>query len=471
MRRRNKRILYVVFVSFVAALGGFLFGYDLVMISGAVIFLKEEYGLSAAGLGFTTASAVIGCIVGPIAGSRLCDLLGRKRTLITANILFGISAIGTALPETIDQFNFFRVIGGIGCGLASVASPMYLAEIAPAHQRGRLVMIYQLAIVVGAFSATLVAYYLAFFEAWRWMFASELVPILAFGVLLTLIPRSPRWLAQQNRYQEARRVLARINGREKAEGLLQEIQESLAEETGTLSELLKPGIRTAFAVAVLLAVFSQCTGWSFIASYLPILLQKAGFEEASDAIFQYAMVNGINIGLTLVSMWLVDRVGRRPIWLVTSLGMIFGVTLLGAVFHFDLTGFVVVGAVLMCAWPHVVGLGPLPWVMMSEVLPTRVRARAVSIATMCLWIANYSGVHAFPVLLELSEERFGSPAAVFWIFTLTCALAYLRLEIGARDQRQEPGENRAGLAAFRASLTACGKGRHGIRPSLHPGGL
>ena len=257
MRRRNKRLLYVVFVSFVAALGGFLFGYDLVMISGAVIFLKEEYGLSAAGLGFTTASAVIGCIVGPIAGSRLCDLLGRKRTLITANILFGISAIGTALPETIDQFNFFRVIGGIGCGLASVASPMYLAEIAPARLRGRLVMIYQLAIVVGAFSATLVAYYLAFFEAWRWMFASELVPILAFGVLLTLIPRSPRWLAQQNRYQEARRVLARINGRKKTEGLLQEIQESLAEETGTLSDLLKPGIRTAFAVAVLLAVFSQ----------------------------------------------------------------------------------------------------------------------------------------------------------------------------------------------------------------------
>ena len=425
MRRRNKRILYIVFVSFVAALGGFLFGYDLVMISGAVIFLKEEYGLSAAGLGFTTASAVIGCIVGPIAGSGLCDLLGRKRTLITANILFGISAIGTALPETIDQFNFFRVIGGIGCGLASVASPMYLAEIAPARLRGRLVMIYQLAIVVGAFSATLVAYYLAFFEAWRWMFASELVPILAFGVLLTLIPRSPRWLAQQNRYQEARRVLARINGRKKTEGLLQEIQESLAEETGTLSDLLKPGIRTAFAVAVLLAVFSQWTGWSLVASYLPILLQKAGFEEASDAIFQYAMVNGINIGLTLVSMWLVDRVGRRPIWLVTSLGMIFGVTLLGAVFHFNLTGFVVVGAVLMCAWPHVVGLGPLPWVMMSEVMPTRVRARAVSIATMCLWIANYSGVHAFPVLLELSEERFGSPAPVFWIFTLTCALAFV----------------------------------------------
>ena len=421
----NKRILYVVFVSFVAALGGFLFGYDLVMISGAVIFLKEEFGLSAAGLGFTTASAVIGCIVGPIAGSRLCDLLGRKRTLIIANLLFGISAIGTALPETIDQFNFFRVIGGIGCGLASVASPMYLAEIAPARLRGRLVLIYQLFIVVGAFSATLVAYYLAFFEAWRWMFASELVPILAFGVLLTLIPRTPRWLAQQNRTREARRVLARINGREEAEGLLREIQESLAEETGTLSELLKPGIRTAFTVAVLLAVFSQWTGWSLVAAYLPILLQKAGFEKASDAIFQYAMVNGINIGLTLVSIWLVDRVGRRPIWLVTSLGMVFGVTLLGAVFHFDLTGFVVVGAVLMCAWPHVIGLGPLPWVMMSEVMPTRVRARAVGIATMCLWIANYSGVHAFPVLLELSEERFGSPAAVFWIFTLTCALAFV----------------------------------------------
>ena len=422
MKQRN---LHIFFISFVAALGGFLFGYDLVVISGAVLFLKKQFALTSAGLGFATASAILGCIAGPLVGGWLSDRVGRKKALLIANALFAVSAIGTALPRTIDEFNFFRVIGGIGCGLASVASPMYIAEIAPAVIRGRLMLMYQLAIVVGAFASTMVAYFLSFYEAWRWMFASELVPVLIFGVLLLLIPRSPRWLVQKGRLEEAREVLEGIDGPERSEAVLKEIQESILEESGTYSELLQPGIRTAFLVAILLAVFNQWTGWTFIAYYLPILFQKAGFEEASEAIFQYLVVNGINIILTLVSLWLVDRVGRRPLWLVTSLGMIVGVTLLGLVFHLKMTGYVVLFAVMMCAWPHIIGIGPLPWVMMSEVLPNRMRARAVSICTMILWIAVYTGAHAFPILIEFSEKVLGSPAGVFWMFIVPCACAFL----------------------------------------------
>ena len=421
----KQRRLHIFFISFVAALGGFLFGYDLVVISGAGIFLKKQFALTTAGLGFAMASAILGCIAGPLVGGWLSDRLGRKRVLLIANILFAVSAIGTALPRTIDEFNFFRVIGGLGCGLASVASPMYIAEIAPAAIRGRLMLMYQLAIVVGAFASTMVCYFLSFYEAWRWMFASELVPVLVFGILLLSIPRSPRWLVQKSRLREAREVLEGIGGPERSERVLKEIQKSISKETGTYSELLQPGIRTAFLVAVLLALFNQWTGWTFIAYYLPILFQKAGFEEASEAIFQYLVVNGVNIILTLVSLWLVDRVGRRPVWLVTSLGMMVGVTLLGLVFHFKMTGYWVLLAVLMCAWPHIIGLGPLPWVMMSEVLPNRIRARAVSLCTMILWIAVYSGTHAFPILIEFSENLLGSPAAVFWIFNVSCACAFL----------------------------------------------
>lgn len=422
MRQRRR---HVFFISFVAALGGFLFGYDLVVISGAVIFLKKQFALTAAGLGFATASAILGCIAGPLTAGWLSDRLGRKRVLLIASVFFGVSALGTALPRTIDEFNFFRVIGGFGCGLASVASPMYIAEISPAVIRGRLMLMYQLAIVVGAFSSTLVSYFLSFYEAWRWMFASELVPVLVFAILLLSIPRSPRWLVQKGRLREAREVIEGIDGPERLEPVLKEIQESISEEKGAYSELLRPGIRTAFLVAVLLGLFNQWTGWTFIAFYLPILFQKAGFEEASEAIFQYVLVNGVNLLLTLVSLWLVDRVGRRPIWLVTSLGMIVGVTLLGCVFHFKVTGYGVLFAVLMCAWPHTVGLGPLPWVMMSEVLPTRVRARAVSLCTMILWVAVYSGTHAFPILIEYSEGLLGSAAGVFWIFNVSCACAFL----------------------------------------------
>ena len=242
-----------------ASLGGFLFGYDLVIISWAQIYLREQFALSDVAFGFTTTSAMIGCIFGPFVGAWLCDRIGRKRTLIFCAILLGVSAILTALPKDIVTFNIFRIVGGLGVGLASIASPIYIAEIAPARIRGRLGIMYQLAIVVGELIAGITAYFLAKHLAetvsWRWMFASEIVPIIFFVVFLLFVPRSPRWLAETNRYEEARQVLTRIDGREFAEKELGQIQESLTRESGTFSEIFQPGLRTALLVGVLLAIF------------------------------------------------------------------------------------------------------------------------------------------------------------------------------------------------------------------------
>src|SRR5262245_34653563 len=208
---------YAYFVAFVAAVGGFLFGYDLVIINGAQIFLRDHFHLTAGELGFATSSAILGCVAGPALGASLCDRLGRKSTLIIAALLFAAGAVGTAVPRSITVFNVFRFVGGIGVGLASLASPLYIAEIAPAPSRGRLGIMYQLAITVGATTAIVVAWWIArtvpdVAVNWRWMFASMLVPVVAFVVLLLAVPQSPRWLVGQNRPAEALAIMTKING-------------------------------------------------------------------------------------------------------------------------------------------------------------------------------------------------------------------------------------------------------------------
>ena len=295
--------------------GGFLFGYDLVIISGAQIYLREQFALSDAGFGFTTTSAMIGCIAGPFLGAWLCDRIGRKRTLIFSALLLGVSAILTALPKDIVTFNMFRIVGGLGVGLCSIASPIYIAEIAPARIRGRLGVMYQLAIAIGALISAIVAYFLAKHlpetVSWRWMFASEMVPVIGFVIFLLFVPRSPRWLAETNRFEEALRVLTKTDGPEYARKELEEIKQSITEETGTFSEIFKPGIRTALLVGILLALFNNWTGWTAMGLYLPTLFQKGGFPETADAIFQFVIVNVFMVALTSLAIYLVDRVGQK----------------------------------------------------------------------------------------------------------------------------------------------------------------
>jgi SP family arabinose:H+ symporter-like MFS transporter len=418
---------YTLYVAFVAAIGGFLFGYDLVIISGAQIFLRQQFALTPEQLGFATSSALFGCIGGPFFGAWICDAFGRKAALLTAALLFITGAVGTALARDITIFNVFRILGGVGIGFASLASPLYIAEIAPAPSRGRLGLMYQLAITIGAVMATIVSYVLARTLspdlAWRWMFASVIVPVVIFCFLLIPVPPSPRWLAERQRSDEALAVLTRISGAEQARRELAEIEGSLHQETGTIRELFEPGMRAALGIGLVLAVLGNWTGWTAMSLYMPTLFQEAGFVKPSDAIAQNVLVMGATVLLTLVSISLVDRAGRRPLWVGCSAAMCVCLILAGIVFHLHLTGSIVVVAIFLCAAPHAIGLGPLPWLMMSEIYPTRIRAKAVSLCTTMLWIAGFSAPFAFPLMESLSLRMVHSVAGVFWFYSLVCVFS------------------------------------------------
>ncbi len=448
-RGETTRKLYVFLIAFVAAFGGFLFGYDIYIIAGAQLFLKSQFSLSEAMFGFTTASATLGCIVGPFLSGWTCDRFSRKNTLIVAAILFGLSAIGTALPKDITTFNIFRIVGGIGMGLASVASPMYITEVAPARYRGRLGVMYQLAIAFGCTTSVVVAYFLAAnvdkYVSWRWMFASELVPIVGFVFLLLLIPHSPRWLAEMGRQEEAVAVLTKINGPQQAELEIQGINQSLVGEKGTFSELFKRGVRRVLVIGVFLAIFNNLTGWTAISFYLPFLFQEAGVQTEADALFQTLIITSVSILLCFACILLVDSIGRKPLWIAACASMALFLSLAAVVYNFHLMGNAVLFVLFLCSVPHEMVLGPLPWLMMSEIHPTRVRARAVAISTTVIWIAAFSGPMLFPLVAKFSRDLIGSIAGVFLLYAVISILALI---FGIRWLPETKNKTLEEIAAF-----------------------
>jgi len=439
--------MYARFISFVAAIGGFLFGFDLGMIGAANIYLKDQFRLDNAQLGLVTGSAVLGCILGPFVGAWLCDAIGRKSTMIAASVLLAVSAVVTAVPDmlpgtsvgaTILVFNVFRAVGGLGVGLCSIASPMYIAETAPPARRGGLGLMYQLAIVVGHITAPAIAYLVvsllpktdgvaqvAWQQPWRWMFASETVCVLLFVSFVFSLPQSPRWLAEKGRYDEALDVLTRVDGPEYARQEIAEIRSSLEQETGRWAELFAPGMRYALLIGILLAFFNNWTGWSVMGGYVPMLFEMSGLEDRARAILQFAVTYGMMGLMTVVSLVLMDRVGRRPLWLFASLLMAAITCAAGLVFHFHLTGIIVLIVVMLCTVPHGIALGGIPWLMMSELFPTRLRAKAVSITTTFLWVTIFSGAYLFPALTTAAENLVGSMGGVFWLFTIICVVSFL----------------------------------------------
>ncbi len=418
--------LYAFLVAFVAAVGGFLFGYDLAIMGGANVYLKEQFHLSEWMFGFTTASATIGCILGPFLGAWLCDRFGRRTTLIAACLLLGIGSILTAVPNDMITFNVFRIVGGVGVGLCSIASPMYTNELAPARWRGGLGFMYQLAIVVGSVMAAAVAWWLAQWlpdtVAWRWMFGSEVVFVAVFGVLLCLLPESPRWLAECGRTDEAKAIFTRIDGPAFAEVEMAQINKSLAAEAGSFSELFAPGLRLALVVGLCLALFNNYTGWSAMAGYLTRIFEIGGLAR-TDAIFQFMLAYGFMGVMTLVACGLVDRFGRRPLWVISSAIMVGANLFMGLVFHWNITGYSVLVGVCLCAIPHSFALGPLPWLMMSEIFPTRIRARAVAVTTTFIWVVGFLASYFFPIIANFSERMIGSIAGVFWLSSAVCVVA------------------------------------------------
>ena len=419
-------------LTFVASIGGFLFGFDLGMIGAANIYLRDQFHLSDAEFGFATASAVLGCVVGPTFGFWLCDAIGRKRTMLIASVLLGVGAILTAVPDALGSgsrdstmvvFNFFRFVGGIGVGLCSVASPLYIAEIAPAAKRGRLGLMYQLAIVLGHAVAPLIAFVIVYvlrtnfgvtesavpsshwLQAWRWMFFSEMLCILPFVFFVVRLPFSPRWLAEKGRFEEARAVLTSVDGPEYADREIEQIKAALNEEEGSWAELFAPGIRYALLIGILLTFFNNWTGWSVIGGYVPRLLELAGFNRES-AIGNFVAVYGAMGLMTLVSMALMDRVGRRPLWQFASLMMAVITFATGYMFYREIKGWPILVILGLVTIPHGIALGGIPWLMMSEIFPTRIRAKAVSIATTVLWIFIFCGAYLFPMVTGFSQRHF-----------------------------------------------------------------
>lgn len=399
---------FVLKVSVVAALGGLLFGYDTAVISGVIGFLETKFQLSPAMVGWAASSAIWGCVVGAMFAGYLSDGIGRKNALIITAVLFFISSLGAAIPTNLSQFVIARFIGGVGIGAASMLSPLYISEIAPAKIRGTLVSLYQLAIVIGINLIYFVNFRIAaqgdpvwnVDVGWRYMIGSGAIPALLFFVLLFLVPESPRWLIKKKREDEALDTLGKVNGSQQAKVLAAEIKSALSHETGTVAELFSPGLRLALIVGVVLALFSQITGINAIIYFAPEIFKSIGFG-AESAFLQTFIIGIINTLFTFVAIWLIDRAGRKTLLIWGAAGMI--VCLIGAAvcFQFSITGgpwlLIFIFGFIAC---FASSLGPVPWVIMSEIFPTKTRGIAMSFCTIVLWVGVIFITQFTPMLLE-----------------------------------------------------------------------
>ncbi len=410
---------YVVSVSIVAALGGLLFGFDTAIIAGATRFLKDQFHLTAFGEGLAVSIVLIGCMAGALVAGAASDRLGRKRFLLISAVLFFVSSLGCAIPQNLVQFLIFRFIGGLAIGSVSIVSPLYISEIAPAKIRGALVSVNQMAIVSGILISYLVSWLLVGAGAsnWRWMFATGAAPAVLFFLLVLGVPESPRWLLKQGRGEEALVVLNRVNEPGPAAAEAAAIHDALTLEEGKLGELLKPGFRTALLVGIVLAVFQQITGINAVIYYSPRFFEAAGLARGA-ALLQSAIVGVVNVLFTFVAIAFVDKLGRKPMLVAGSAGMGVSFLLLGAAFKFQLFsgGLVLLFTLLYIAF-FAMTLGPIVWVVISEIFPTRIRGRAMALATASLWIADFVVSLTFPVIADKLHEW-----TAFWIYAAMCAI-------------------------------------------------
>ncbi len=407
-----------------------MFGYDTGVINGAIGPLEAHFALDAQAKGWATGCALLGCAIGAAVAGVLSDRLGRKKVLIISVILFFVSAVGTALPRDIATFIIFRIIGGVGVGAAAMSSPMYIAEISPARIRGRMVSVNQFAIVTGF----LVVYFVNYFIAlqgdstwnqqlgWRWMFGSEALPALLLLVLLFFVPESPRWLTKQNRSDEALAILTKVDGAEYAETELLEIRETIAHESGSLKQLLQPGMKIVLVIGVVLAVLQQVTGINVFLYFGTEIFKKMG-SETNAALAQTVIVGAVNLSFTVVAIWTVDRLGRRPLMMIGSAGMGISLLAMGLAAYCQRTELWILLFILGYIACFALSVGPVTWVILSEIFPTRIRGRAMAIATICLWMANYVISQTFPMmdenkwLLETFHRAFP-----FWLYGTFCVI-------------------------------------------------
>ncbi len=412
---------FVIKISIVAALGGLLFGYDTAVIAGAIGFLKIKFDLSATLVGWAASSAIWGCVLGAMGAGYVSDRIGRKRGLIITAVFFAISAVGSAMANDLTTFILARFLGGLGVGAASMLSPLYIAEIAPAEKRGRLVTLYQLAIVVGIILIYFINLRIAqsgdeawnIETGWRLMLGSEVIPALVFLLLLFFVPESPRWLVKQNADEKAHYILEKVNGKLAANKILEEIKIALLQESGSIKSLFATQLRKAMVVGVTLALFSQITGINAIIYYAPEIFKSIGFG-AESAFSQTVIIGIVNMLFTFVALWLIDKTGRKNLLLWGISGMIVCLLGAGLCFYFSIDkGPWLLIFILGYIASFASSLGPIPWVMMSEIFPTKTRGIAMSFATLILWL----GVLAVTQLTPMLMEGIGG-AYTFWLFMI-----------------------------------------------------
>ncbi|MFC1538080.1 sugar porter family MFS transporter [Candidatus Latescibacterota bacterium] len=414
--------VYAYFISFVAAVGGLLFGFDTGVISGAIPFVIDHFNLNTYQSGFAVSNLMIACTVGAIFSGWLTDRFGRKKILILAAFLFVISAVMSAFPKTFIDLVVARFIGGLAVGVASVVSPMYIAEISPAHIRGRLVALNQLTIVTGILMSGLSNWLLVDIgpNNWRWMFGVEAVPAGIFFIALFFIPDSPRWLMKQGIADSALKILTRVGGRSHAEQEIHEIKETLEMEEGSIRELFRPGLRKVLIVGVLLALFAHITGIDTIIYYGPIIFMKAGYQSASSALLATVAIGATNLIFTIVGISCVDKFGRKNLLLTGMAIMTVAIAVFGYTFQSATVNpiLIIAPALVFCA-SFTMSMGVVIWVYLSEIFPTKIRGRAVSIATMVLWLSNVVIAQVFPWLMDKIAGN------TFYIFSGICVVAFL----------------------------------------------
>jgi len=403
----------------VSTLGGFLFGYDNIVISGAIGYLSRLFHLDAAGVGWAAGCALVGCIVGCAAAGTVADYLGKKRGLALCALCFALSSVGMLFAADLRQFVFWRVIGGLGIGAASVIAPNYIAEIAPTRVRGRCVTLYQLGIVVGILAAVFVNMLIRRMgdedwnttSGWRWMFLAGLVPALLFGVTILPAVESPR-------RDKAVAVLTRINGADVAHREAAQIESSLAMEEGHISELFTT-FRRPLLLGIMLAGLQQISGITPLFSFLPEIFRAAG-AAASDAFFQSVLVSLVNLLFTILALGVVDRAGRKTLILAGTTVQFVSLAIVGWFYHIHGSGLAILILVMSFVAGHAFGNGVACWVIISEIYPTKVRGRGMSMATTALWLVGYTGNQMFPIM----QKHLGS-AGTFWVFSAGALLTII----------------------------------------------
>ncbi|HHI68195.1 MAG TPA: MFS transporter, partial [Planctomycetes bacterium] len=398
---------YLYRITLTATLGGLLFGYDTGVISGAEIYLRNFFHLTPAQEGWAVASALVGCILGAPLAAPVSERFGRRKALLAAALFFAFSAVGSAIPSNLGQFALARILGGVAVGWASILCPMYIAEISPPRMRGRLVSWNQMAIISGFLVVFLVNAWISHMKSgewnlqvgWRWMFGSETLPALLFFFLLFLVPESPRWLVRAGREEEALVVLEKTSRGEDVGKEMVEIRASLRRKSAGWKDLLLPGMAKILWIGLGLSILQQWTGINTIMYFSPRIFEKAGIPKEA-AILRTVLVGVVQVSATLVAIRFVDRWGRKPLMLAAAAGMGASMAFLGGALVLGVGGFWVVLFALVYVAFFGVAMGPVVWVLLSEIFPNRVRDAAMAVCVMALWIANFMVTQFFPPMLE-----------------------------------------------------------------------